>query len=321
MLLLTGAAGFIGYHTARRLLTAGWDVAGIDEVNAYYDPALKRARLAELAKFPNFRFCEADLAADGALAAALDPAAVTHVLHLAAQAGVRYSLQAPFAYEHANVKGHLAVLEYCLKAPKLKHLVYASSSSVYGDRADGPFRETDRCDQPASLYAATKRSCELMSHTYAHLHGLKQTGLRFFTVYGPFGRPDMAYWSFTEKILRGEPVTLYGAGELKRDFTFINDMTPAIEAALDLPPEGEAPHLIANLGNSQPSRVLDLVEAIEAATGVAAQRVLAPPQKVEVTATYADVKLAAGRFGFKPATTLRDGIARFVAWYRPYAGL
>jgi UDP-glucuronate 4-epimerase len=320
MLLLTGAAGFVGYSVARRMLEHGVDIVGVDEVNAYYDPALKRARLAELRRFPSFRFVETDIAKEGALAAALNPSEVTHILHLAAQAGVRYSLEAPFAYEHANTRGHLAVLEYARIAPKLKHLVYASSSSVYGDRSDGPFRETDRCDTPASLYAATKRACELMSYTYASLYGVPQTGLRFFTVYGPFGRPDMAYWAFTEKMLKGEALTLYGDGKLMRDFTYIDDMAPAVIRALDLPPEGVvgAPHLIVNLGNSKPSSVLELVDAIEAATGVTAKRILAPPQKVEVTSTYADVTRAADRFGFAPKTPLRDGIAHFVEWYRDY---
>jgi UDP-glucuronate 4-epimerase len=321
MLLLTGAAGFIGFHVACRLLAAGWGVVGVDEVNAYYDPSLKRLRLAELAKFPNFRFVEADIAQEGALAAALPPGDVTHILHLAAQAGVRYSLEAPFAYEHANTKGHLCVLEYARAAPKLKHLVYASSSSVYGDRTDGPFREDDRCDAPVSLYAATKRACELMSETYARLYNIPQTGMRFFTVYGPFGRPDMAYWTFTDKIMSGQPVTLYGEGLLKRDFTFIDDMAPAIVRSLDLPPQGDPPHLIVNLGNSKPSSVLDLVDAIEAASGVKAERILAPPQKVEVTATYADISRAHALYGFAPAVPLTEGIARFVDWYRGYRGL
>ncbi len=325
MVLLTGAAGFIGYSLARFLLERGVDVVGVDEVNAYYDPALKRARLAELRRFATFRFVEADIADEGALEAALSPADVTHIVHLAAQAGVRYSLEAPFAYERSNLHGHLAVLEYARKAPALKHLVYASSSSVYGDRADGPFRETDRCDSPASLYAATKRACELMSETYARLYNIPQTGLRFFTVYGPFGRPDMAYWTFTEKVLRGEALTLYGEGLLKRDFTFIDDMVPALARAIDLPPQGVGangvPHLILNLGNSHPSSVLELVDAIEAATGARAERILAPPQKVEVTTTYADIARAADRFGFAPKVPLKEGIARFVSWYRTYKAI
>ena len=319
MLLVTGAAGFIGFHVCRRLLREGREVVGIDSVNDYYDPALKRARLAELLPHASFRFAEADLAEEGAVERALPRADVTQILHLAAQAGVRYSLEAPFAYERSNLAGHLRVLEYARAAPKLTHLVYASSSSVYGDRSDGPFRETDRCDAPASLYAATKRACELMSETYARLFGLRQTGLRFFTVYGPFGRPDMAYWSFTEKVMRGETLTLYGDGKLARDFTYIDDMVPAVIRALDLPPDGDPPHLIVNLGNHNPSTVLDLVAAVEAATGRKAQREYAPRNKVEVSATYADIERAQERFSFAPATTLNVGVARFVEWYRGYA--
>lgn len=320
MLLVTGVAGFIGFHVALRHLKAGGALVGIDEVNAYYDPAVKRARLAELAKFSGFKFVEADLAKEGALESALPAREATRILHLAAQAGVRYSLQNPMAYEHANMRGHLAVLEYARAAKQLTHLVYASSSSVYGERTDGPFRETDRCDAPTSLYAATKRAGELMSETYARLYGLPQTGLRFFTAYGPWGRPDMAVWSFTDAILRGETITLFGEGELARDFTFIDDMAPAIARALDLPPKanelGDAPHLIVNLGNSRPSTVNDLVAAIEKATGRKANTQLAPRNRVEVVATYADIARARERFGFAPKVTLEEGVARFVEWRR-----
>jgi len=314
MLLVTGAAGFIGYHVARRLLESGAEVVGVDSLNAYYDPELKRGRLAGLAPFANFRFVEADIADPGALEAAVPRGEATAIVHLAAQAGVRHSIEAPFDYERANVAGHLRVLEYARHAPKLRHLVYASSSSVYGDRLSGPFREDDRCDAPASLYAATKRACELMSETYARLYGVPQTGLRFFTVYGPWGRPDMAYFSFTDKILRGEAVTLFGEGKLSRDFTYIDDVSAAIETIVGQPPSNEPRHAIYNLGNSQPSTVLDLVAAIEAATGRTAERVLAPPQPGDVTVTFADHSRASAAFGFAPQTGLGDGIARFVAW-------
>jgi UDP-glucuronate 4-epimerase len=316
MILLTGVAGFIGFHTARRLLDAGHEVVGVDVVNAYYDPSLKRARLSQLEGRQGFRFVEADIADVGALAKALPTADVTHIIHLAAQAGVRYSLEAPLAYEESNTRGHLCVLEYARSAPKLQHLIYASSSSVYGDRSDGPFREDDRCDTPASLYAATKRACELMSYTYAHLHGLPSTGLRFFTVYGEWGRPDMAYWSFTDKVLKGEPITLFGEGKYLRDFTHVDDISPAIVALLDLPPTDTPPHAIYNLGNSKPTDVLDLVKTIERATGKAANIILAPPQKTEVTATFADHSRATARFGFSPKTTIEEGIPRFVEWFR-----
>lgn len=314
MLLVTGAAGFIGFHVARRLLESGAAVAGVDSVNAYYDTGLKRARLAELARFANFRFFEGDIAEPGVLERAVPREAVTAIVHLAAQAGVRHSIDAPFAYERANVAGHLTVLEYARHAPKLAHLVYASSSSVYGDRASGPFREDDRCDAPASLYAATKRACELMSETYARLYGVPQTGLRFFTVYGPWGRPDMAYFSFTDRILRGEPVTLFGDGKLSRDFTYIDDVSAAIETIVSRPPTGAPRHAIYNLGNSRPNTVLELVAAIEKATGRTAERILAPPQPGDVTVTFADHSRATAAFGFAPQTGLEQGIAHFVAW-------
>jgi UDP-glucuronate 4-epimerase len=318
MLVLTGAAGFIGFHVAGRLLDQGREVVGIDSVTDYYDTALKRARLAQLAGRKGFRFVEADLADPESLHQALPAGEATHIIHLAAQAGVRYSLEAPFAYERSNVAGHLSVLEYARAAPNLKHLVYASSSSVYGDRAEGPFRETDRCDEPASLYAATKRSCELMSETYARLYGLKQTGLRFFTVYGPWGRPDMAYWSFTQRILDSQPITLFGEGKLARDFTFIDDVAPTVARIVDQPPtpaEGP-PHAIYNLGNSRPTSVLDFVAAIEQAAGRSAERIMAPPQKGDVTVTFADIAKAGRDFGYAPVTRIPEGIARFVEWYK-----
>jgi UDP-glucuronate 4-epimerase len=319
MILLTGAAGFIGSHVARCLLAEGRDVVGIDSVNDYYDPALKRARLADIPS--GMRFVEADIADPGALEAALPAAEVEGIIHLAAQAGVRYSLEAPFAYERANLAGHLAVLEYARAAPRLKHLVYASSSSVYGDRTEGPFRETDRCDTPNSLYAATKKACELMSETYARLFGLKQTGLRFFTVYGPWGRPDMAYWSFTQNILRNEPIALFGEGKLARDFTSVRDIAPTIPRILDKPPEGAPPHKVYNLGNSSPSTVLELVAAVEQATGKRAERKMAPAPKGDVSVTFADISAAKAAFGFEPKVKLAEGIPEFVAWYRKYYAL
>jgi UDP-glucuronate 4-epimerase len=236
--LVTGAAGFVGHATARRLLARGERVVGIDSVNAYYDPALKEARLATLADEPGFTFVRADIADPDAVAALMRQHGIRRVVHLAAQAGVRYSLENPFAYERSNLAGHLAVLEACRHTEGLEHLVYASSSSVYGDRPlDGAgFREDDPVDRPVSLYAATKRSCELISQSYAALYGLAQTGLRFFTVYGPWGRPDMAYFSFTQKILRGEPIEVYGEGRMARDFTYVDDIVDGIVGALDRPP-------------------------------------------------------------------------------------
>jgi UDP-glucuronate 4-epimerase len=319
MLLVTGAAGFIGYHVARRLLESGADVVGVDDLNAYYEPALKHDRLAGLATFPRFRFVKADIAEPGALDLAAPRGDVRAIVHLAAQAGVRHGLAAPFAYEHSNVAGHLAVLEYARNAPALKHLVYASSSSVYGDRSDGPFREDDRCDAPASLYAATKRACELMSDAYARLFGIPQTGLRFFTVYGPWGRPDMAYFLFTRAMLAGEPITLFGDGRLARDFTYVDDVSAAVARIVEVAPDGAAPHALYNIGNSRPSTVLDLVGAIERAAGVSARVTYAPAPPGDVTSTFADHAKASARFGFHPTTSLDEGIVRFVDWYKAWA--
>jgi UDP-glucuronate 4-epimerase len=318
MLLLTGAAGFIGSHTARRLVEAGHEVLGVDSVNSYYDPGLKRARLEALSRLPGFRFAEVDIADFEALKAATGGARLSHIVHLAAQAGVRYSLEAPFAYERANLAGHLSILELARGTEGLQHLVYASSSSVYGDRDAGPFRESDRTDSPASLYAATKKANELMSETYARLYGIPQTGLRFFTVYGPWGRPDMAYFFFTQRILAGETIRLFGDGKLARDFTYIDDVAPTVAKIAFHPPQGPVPHEIYNIGNSKPTTVLELVSAIEGALGKEAVKELAPPQLGDVTVTFADHSRAAERFGFAPVTTIKDGIPNFVAWYRDF---
>lgn len=316
MILVTGAAGFIGFHVAQRLAAAGADVVGVDSVNSYYPVALKRARIEALAAHKSFRFVEADIAEQGALNAALPAADVTHIVHLAAQAGVRYSIDAPFEYERANVAGHLAVLEYARHAPRLRHLVYASSSSVYGDRTEGPFREDDRCDAPASLYAATKKSCELMSETYARLYGIAQTGLRFFTVYGPWGRPDMAYWSFTEKLFAGQPLTLFANGEAARDFTYVDDVANVMQVIVQRPPQTAPAHAVYNLGNSRPVSVSAFVDALEVATGRTAIRQYAPPQPGDVSVTFADIARAERDFGYAPKVRLEEGLQRFADWWR-----
>lgn len=318
MILLTGVAGFIGRHVAEALLRAGRTVVGVDNLNAYYDPALKRARLRSIESFNTFRFVEADVADFEALRGAADPREIEIIIHLAAQAGVRHSLTAPFAYEHANMKGHLSVLEYARLADRLRHLLYASSSSVYGERTDGPFREDDRTDAPASLYAASKKACELMSETYARLYALPQTGLRFFTVYGPWGRPDMAAWLFAEAILEGRPVTLYGEGRPARDFTFIGDVAAAVLALCERPPLQAVPHRLYNLGNSSPTSVENLVQVLEQAIGRTAERRYQPMQPGEVAATYADISRARADFGFEPRTPLHEGIGQFVDWLRAY---
>ncbi len=319
-ILLTGAAGFIGFHTASALLAAGHRVVGIDEVNSYYDPALKQARLAQLQANPQFRFVKADIAQPKALEQAAAGETFDIILHLAAQAGVRYALQDPAAYTRSNLTGHQYVLEFARHHAGLQHLVYASSSSVYGNDTKAPFSEEARADKPVSYYGATKRAGELLSHSYADLFGLKQTGLRFFTVYGPMGRPDMAYWSFTDLILKGQPIPVFGGGKLRRDFTFIDDIVAALLRIVETPyPAMDgAPHRVYNLGNSHPETVLELIQAIEKATGKSAilNHVDGPPG--DVKETYADISRAARDFDFAPRVPLSEGIPRFVNWFRDH---
>lgn len=318
--LLTGAAGFIGYHVAEALLARGTPVIGVDCVNAYYDVRLKQARLDRLAAHAGFAFHRldiADRAAMEALAAAHPDIDV--VVHLAAQAGVRYSLQDPHAYVHSNVMGHLVVLEIARRLPALKHLVYASTSSVYGANTELPFRETDRVDTPLSLYAATKRADELMGHAYAHLFGLPQTGLRFFTVYGPWGRPDMAYYSFARAIVAGEPITLYDDGRLKRDFTYIDDIVAGIVGCLDQPPRAETPPVrVLNIGNNRAEDVRTLVALLEHELGRKAVVRTAPRPAADVEETFASVDAIAALTGFAPSTSLAEGIAKFAAWFKQW---
>ena len=319
--IVTGAAGFIGHAVAHALLDRGEHVVGIDIVNDYYDPALKEGRLATLTARGGFTFHKRDIADPGAVAGILSETGADRVVHLAAQAGVRYSLANPFAYERSNLAGHLAVLEACRHHAPLTHLVYASSSSVYGDRPlDGAgFREDDPTVSPVSLYAATKRSCELMSDAYATLFGFPQTGLRFFTVYGPWGRPDMAYFSFTQKILAGQPIAVFGEGKLARDFTYIDDIVAGILGALDhVPPRGG--HRVLNIGNSRPETVLAMIAALEAALGARAIMEMKPKPPGDVSATYADVSRLAALTGYAPRVSIGEGMARFVEWYRGFYG-
>jgi len=313
-IFLTGAAGFIGAAVAEALLAAGRDVIGVDNLNSYYDPALKRARLARLSGQRGFAFHEADIADHVKIAALGAEAAV--IVHLAAQAGVRYSLDNPFAYAQSNLVGHLSLLELARHARRAPHLVYASSSSVYGANAKVPFSESDRVDDPVSLYAATKRSCELMSESYARLYGMKQTGLRFFTVYGPRGRPDMAYWTFTAAALDGKPIRVFNEGRLQRDFTYIDDIVAGVLAVALEGPKGEAAHRIYNIGNNRPVELLRFIELIEQATGRRIAREMAPMQKGDVYATYADISALAADYGFAPKTALETGLPRFVDWFR-----
>ena len=324
-ILVTGAAGFIGFHVCRALLARGERVLGVDNLNAYYDVRLKQARLAELEPHAGFGFARADIADREAVAAAVaeERGAITGVVHLAAQAGVRHSLVDPYAYVQANVMGQLVILELCRGLPALKHLVYASSSSVYGV-AEAPFRVEARVDSLVSLYAATKRAGELIGHAYGHLHAMPATGLRFFTVYGPWGRPDMAYFLFTRSILEGRPITLFNHGRMKRDFTYIDDVVPAVLSVLDAPPsagDGAVPHRLYNVGNDRPEALTDFVAELERALGRKTVIEHAPLQPGDVEETWADIAALRRDHGYAPKTTIAEGIPRFVAWYREHYGV
>lgn len=313
--LLTGAAGFIGMHVAEALLARGDQVVGVDNLNPYYDVGLKRARLARLESRPGFRYLAADVSDREAMLGLADSeAGVTRIVHLAAQPGVRHSLVDPFAYVQANVMGHLVVLELARRLKRLEHLVYASSSSVYGGNRSLPFTETDRVDHPVSLYAATKRSGELISESYAHLFGLPQTGLRFFTVYGPWGRPDMAPWMFAEAILGGRPITLYDGGRLKRDFTFVEDIVAGVVGCLDHPAPGSAPRLL-NIGNHRSEEVRRFVAVLEEALGRKAVVVDTPRPATDVQETFADIEAIRGVCGYEPRTPIERGVPKFAEWY------
>jgi UDP-glucuronate 4-epimerase len=318
-IIVTGAAGFIGHAVAHRLLARGEKVIGVDIVNDYYDPALKEARLATFEGHESFTFKRLNIADAAAMAQLVRDHGVRRVVHLAAQAGVRYSIENPFAYERSNLAGHLSVMEACRHAPDCEHLVYASSSSVYGDKPMGGegFTEDEPAMSPVSLYAATKRACELMSQSYASLYGFPQTGLRFFTVYGPWGRPDMAYFSFTQKILKGESIEVFGNGRMARDFTYIDDIVDGIIGALDNPPAtGE--HRVLNIGDSHPVGLMDMIETLEKAIGRDAVKVMRPMQPGDVTATYADVSKLHALTGYKPKVMLAEGLQRFADWYLSY---
>jgi UDP-glucuronate 4-epimerase len=321
-ILLSGAAGFIGYHVAKALLERGDRVIGLDNLNDYYDVRLKEARLAELRAFSGFSFAKLDMAdRDGVLAITRRHKELRSVIHLAAQAGVRYSLENPYAYVDANVNGTLVVLEAARQIDNLTAITYASSSSVYGGNQKQPFSVEDRVDRPVSLYAATKRSCELMAHTYAHLYGLPATGLRFFTVYGPWGRPDMAAYLFTRAILAGEPIRVFNEGRMARDFTYIDDIVAGTVAAHDRPPAaggGEVPHRIYNLGNHRPEKLLDFIGVLERILGSSARKELLPLQLGDVPESFADIEASRRDLGFEPKTTIEVGLARFVQWYKWY---
>jgi UDP-glucuronate 4-epimerase len=320
--LVTGAAGFIGFHTSLALLRQGEQVIGVDDLNDYYAVTLKEARLAELQRKAGFTFYRLDLAKRGAFGGLLKQhPEVDRIIHLAAQAGVRHSLVNPHAYISANIQGQLEVLEACRHLPRLKHLAFASSSSVYGGNTKLPFSITDRVDTPQSLYAATKKADELMAYCYAHLYRLPITGLRFFTVYGPWGRPDMAAWLFTEAILAGRPIRVFNHGNMRRDFTYVDDIVAGVLACLDRPPSDDGaqpPYRVYNLGNHRSEELRHFISVIENALGQKAEIELAPMQPGDVPATYADISESQRDFGFKPTTRIEEGLPRFVAWYRDY---
>lgn len=315
--LVTGAAGFIGYHVARALLANGERVLGIDCLNAYYDVRLKQARLQQLSTQPGFTFQQIDISdRDAVFEFIRNHKDIDRIVHLAAQAGVRYSLIDPYAYVQSNVMGHLVIQEAARRLDGLKHLVYASSSSVYGANRKLPFAETDPVDTPVSLYAATKRADELMSHVYGHLFQLPQTGLRFFTVYGPWGRPDMAYFSFARAISRGEPIQVYGDGLLKRDFTYIDDIVAGVIGCLALPPTGEVPNRVLNIGNHRAELVNTLISLLERALGKQAIIQNMPRPALDVEETFASVDAIHALTGYAPKTPLSEGIPRFIEWFR-----
>lgn len=326
--LVTGAAGFIGMHVSKRLLDLGVTVVGLDNLNSYYDVSLKHYRLSQIETYDNFKFVKMDLADREGIAEFFKEEQFDRVIHLAAQAGVRYSIEAPFDYVDSNLVGMMTVLEGC-RQNKVKHLVYASSSSVYGMNPKIPFSTQDSVDHPVSLYAATKKSNELMAHSYSHLYDIPTTGLRFFTVYGPAGRPDMAPWLFTGAILKGEPIKVFNHGKMQRDFTYIDDIVDGVVKVLDCIPEGSevltsdpscstAPYKIYNIGNNQPVELADFIAAIEKACGKTAEKINLPMQPGDVKRTFADIDQLVSLTGVSPSTSIEDGMQQFVDWFREY---
>ena len=318
-ILITGCAGFIGYHLAKSLLNKDNSVIGIDNLNNYYDVHLKENRLEQLKVFNNFQFVKADIADEKAVNLLFAENKFDIVVNLAAQAGVRYSIDNPRSYISSNIIGFFNILETCRYNP-VKHLVFASSSSVYGNQNKIPFTVIDNVDHPISLYAATKKSDELMAFTYAHLYKIPLTGLRFFTVYGPWGRPDMAYFSFTNKIYADESIKIFNNGDMLRDFTYIDDIVHGIELVIDKAPKGEDPYKIYNIGNNKPERLMYFIETLENAIGKKAKKEFLPMQPGDVYQTYADISELEKDFGFKPTTSIEDGLKKFADWYKEYYG-
>lgn len=330
-ILITGAAGFIGFHLSKKLLDESYQVIGIDNLNDYYDPSLKQSRLEILGKYNNFTFQKVDLKDKSAVDNIFETYQPTHVINLAAQAGVRYSIENPYAYVDSNLTGFMNILEACRNYP-VAHLLYASSSSVYGGNKVAPFSTNHNVDHPVSLYAATKKSNELMAHTYSHLYGIPTTGLRFFTVYGPYGRPDMAYFSFTKDILAGKSIKVFNHGKMERDFTYIDDIVEGIVKLMDKVPTANkewdeskddlstsfAPYKIYNIGNNNPVQLMRFINALESALGKEAEKVYMDMQPGDVLRTYADVSDLERDINFKPSTSIEDGLKHFVDWYKEY---
>lgn len=330
-ILITGAAGFIGFHLSKKLLDHSYQIIGIDNLNDYYDPNLKQSRLEILGEYNNFNFHKVDLKDKVAVDNIFETYQPTHVINLAAQAGVRYSIENPYAYVDSNLTGFMNILEACRNYP-VEHLLYASSSSVYGGNKVAPFSTNHNVDHPVSLYAATKKSNELMAHTYSHLYGIPTTGLRFFTVYGPYGRPDMAYFSFTKDILAGKPIKVFNHGKMERDFTYIDDIVEGIVKLIDKAPDPNkdwdeskddlstsfAPYKIYNIGNNNPVQLMRFINALESALGKEAEKVYMDMQPGDVLRTYADVSDLERDINFKPSTSIEDGLKKFVEWYEEY---
>jgi len=320
--LVTGVAGFIGSHVCRELLSRGESVVGVDNVNDYYDIALKEARLETLRNFPGFQFYSADIADRGAMEqVASSHPEITRIIHLAAQAGVRYSTINPYAYTHSNIEGQLVMLELARNLKRCDHFVYASSSSVYGANKKLPFSEHDRVDHPVSLYAATKKACELMSYTYSHLYSIPTTGLRFFTVYGPWGRPDMSPSIFLKAILEGKPIRVFNHGVMRRDFTYIEDIVSGVLAVADRTPSSDVGYKIYNIGNNQSESLLRFIEVIETAVGKKADKIMEPMQPGDVPDTFAEIEAIRADFAFEPRVGIDEGIPKFVRWYREFYNL
>lgn len=318
--LITGAAGFIGFHLAKTLLNMGTEVSGFDNMNSYYDVRLKESRLSILEAYPTFTFCKGDLADEKVITSLFSSFHPDIVVNLAAQAGVRYSIDHPRTYVDTNIVGFFNVLEACRKY-SVEHLVFASSSSVYGNQRKIPFATTDRVDHPISLYAATKKSNELMAYTYSHLFGIPATGLRFFTVYGPYGRPDMAYFKFTDRIYQGKSITIYNHGDMYRDFTYVDDIVAGIQRILNNPPKqygDEAAYKLYNIGNCRPEKLMYFIEILEQVIGKTAQKEFLPMQPGDVYQTYADISELARDFDFQPTMCIEEGLERFISWYKGY---